>query len=145
MLCPLGNRASKRIREEDHCLGEPGFGRTGTNTARTKAKGSGPGKNNFSLLVNWLFVTIFCFLRSWIGSIPGGKPANWGGIRDNDGWLPVYGGVGESFLGQYHDNRKLAHMGRVKVDKLKELCCLFLWIWWRLTLSWVVLQIEVIS
>ena len=47
------------------------FGRTGTNTARTKAKGLGPGKNNFSLLVNWLFVTIFCFLRSWIGSIPG--------------------------------------------------------------------------
>ena len=33
----------------------------------------------------------------------------------------VDGGFGENFLGQYHDKRKLAHMRRVKVDKLKEL------------------------
>ena len=31
------------------------------------------------------------------------------------------GGFGEDFLEEYHDKRKLAHMRRVKVDKLKEL------------------------
>jgi len=31
------------------------------------------------------------------------------------------GGSVEDFLEQYHDKRKLAHMRRVKVDKLKEL------------------------
>ena len=31
------------------------------------------------------------------------------------------GGSREDFLEQYHDKRKLAHMRRVKVDKLKEL------------------------
>ena len=30
------------------------------------------------------------------------------------------GGSVEDFLEQYHDKRKLAHMRRVKVDKLKE-------------------------
>ena len=58
--------AKRIIVWENRDLGEPG-----PKLPAPRPRRSGPGKNNFSLLVNWLFVTIFCFLRSWIGSIPG--------------------------------------------------------------------------
>ena len=52
---------------ENRDLGEPG-----PKLLAPRPRRSGPGKNSFSLLVNLLFVIIFCCLRSGIISIPDG-------------------------------------------------------------------------